>query len=54
MKDKRLNALITLVEDWLPCLMPDDRRQFLQELRCGWCERCGHSENAMCKEGKCS
>lgn len=53
MKDPRLNALVVLVGDWLPSLGVDERRRFMRELRCGWCERCGHTESAMCGNGVC-
>lgn len=53
MKDKRLNAIITLADDWLPSLDVKERRQFLRELRCGWCETCGHTESQVCRDGAC-
>jgi hypothetical protein len=53
LRDPRLKALVVLVDDYLYSLSVEDRKQFLQELRNDWCERCGHSEGLSCKEGWC-
>ncbi len=54
MINKECEALITLVAGWLPALSVEQRKEFLQKLRNGWCERCGRTENALCRAGTCS
>jgi hypothetical protein len=53
LRDPRLKALVILVDDFLYGLSVEDRKQFLRELRNEWCERCGHSESQLCRDGGC-